>query len=914
MKDEDKTKEGLINELTRLRQRITELERSEAEHKKIKEALQKSQEHERFLTNVLECSSQPFTQGYPDGRLMTYNTAYCNLLGYTKEELRNLKSPTDLTPPEWREVEAKVAEKMRRSGQPQRFEKEYIRKDGSRVPVEVSAHPIFNSKGDLKYYYSFFTDIAKLKKAQVELKESRDHFQALFNVMVDPVVIIDGKGGILEITNAVQKLTGFKREELVGKNFLKINVLTAKSKAIAIKNLAKRLMGMKVAPYEVEAFTKDGKKIAIEVNAAKIMYRTKPGVMIVCRDITERKCAEKALESEKKHLEALFKSIPQGIATQNLEREIIEVNPAFTEMFGYTLDEIRGKDIDEVIVPREKLWEARKITQQYYKGKICVVKTVRKRKDGGLIPVEITGAPIIVDNKQVGVYGIYKDITERRKVGEALRKSEQKYRSLVESTEDSVYLVDRNCTYLFVNKKYLSRFSLPLDKVIGRTYGEFHSEAETREFTQKVKQVYENHTALWYEHRSLRDGRYFLRTLSPVEEPGGRTMAVTVISKDVTERKRAEQSLIQSERLKALGEMAGGVAHDFNNLLAIILGNAQLLEKGLNIYKSEEIRRRLKVIARTAYEGGETVRRLQHFTRREVSTKDFTRIDLNEIVRSAVSSTSPRWKDEAEAKGITIKIKEKLGKLPPLLGNPSELTEVLTNLIFNAVEAMRKGGEITIRTEAEENKAYLYFSDTGPGIPKKIKGKIFDPFFTTKGPRASGLGLSTSYGIIKRHKGEIKVESTEGKGTTFTLSVPIPSELPSKEEELKEPVKISYREILVIDDEESVRDVLGRLLKDEGHRVVLAKTSKEGLAKFKKADFDLVLTDLGMPEMSGWQLAKRIKEINPDIPVGMITGWAPAIPKEKMKEEGVDFILSKPFDLTKVVREVNAALRSKGEV
>ena len=377
------------------------------------------------------------------------------------------------------------------------------------------------------------------------------------------------------------------------------------------------------------------------------------------------------------------------------------------------------------------------------------------------------------------------------------------------------------------------------------------------------------------------------------------------------QRRQAEETLIQSEKLRALGEMAGGVAHDFNNLLAIILGNAQLLEKGLKRYKPKEIKERLKIIVRTASEGGKIVRRLHYFTRTEVSSQDLTRIDLNEIVRETIASTSPCWKDEAEAKGITIRIKEKLGKLPPLWASRSELMEVLTNLIFNALESMSKGGEITIRTEAKQNEVLLYFTDSGQGIPNRIKEKIFDPFFTTKGPQASGLGLSICYGIIKRHQGKIEVESTEGKGTTFTISIPVGPKAPLKKEKLKEPEKISSRKILVIDDEEGIREVLGTIFQDEGHRVVLAETSSKGLAKFKQANFDLVLTDLGMPEISGWQVAKRIKKIDPGVPVGLITGWGVATTKEKMKEKGVDFILSKPFDLTKVVREVNVALKSK---
>ncbi|TET09000.1 response regulator, partial [Candidatus Aerophobetes bacterium] len=246
-----------------------------------------------------------------------------------------------------------------------------------------------------------------------------------------------------------------------------------------------------------------------------------------------------------------------------------------------------------------------------------------------------------------------------------------------------------------------------------------------------------------------------------------------------------------------------------------------------------------------------------------------------------------------------------------LLGSRSELMEVFTNLIFNAVESMSEGGEITIRTEAKENEIFLYFTDTGQGIPDTIKEEIFDPFFTTKGPKTLGLGLSVSYGIIERHQGKIKVESTEGKGTTFTISIPIRRQSPSGEEQLKTPEQVSSPKILVIDDEEGVRDVLGRVLQDEGYRVTLSETTKKGLEEFNQAHFDLVLTDLAMPEMSGWQLAQRIKEIHPSVPVGLITGWAVITSKEKMKERGVDFVVSKPFDYTKVLREVNAALQSQ---
>jgi signal transduction histidine kinase len=274
--------------------------------------------------------------------------------------------------------------------------------------------------------------------------------------------------------------------------------------------------------------------------------------------------------------------------------------------------------------------------------------------------------------------------------------------------------------------------------------------------------------------------------IKPFEERELHSTIEMALYKSKTESKlrkleEAEENLLQSEKLRALGEMVAEVGHHFNNFLAIILLNAELLEKKLKRYRAEGIKERLRIIVWTANEGAEIVRRLQHFTQRQVSIQDFSRIDLNEIVRSVMASTSLHWKDKAEARGTTIKIKEKLGKLPLLLGSRSELMEVLTNLIFNALDAMEEGGEITIRTEAKGNEVLLYFTDTGKGIPKRIKDRIFDPFFTTKDPKASGLGLSVCYGIIKRHKGKIKVDSIKGKGTTFTISIPIPLEVSLEE-------------------------------------------------------------------------------------------------------------------------------------
>jgi CheY-like chemotaxis protein/anti-sigma regulatory factor (Ser/Thr protein kinase) len=244
-------------------------------------------------------------------------------------------------------------------------------------------------------------------------------------------------------------------------------------------------------------------------------------------------------------------------------------------------------------------------------------------------------------------------------------------------------------------------------------------------------------------------------------------------------------------------------------------------------------------------------------------------------------------------------------------GNASELREVLTNMIFNAVEAMPEGGKIEIRTLKKRRDIYIQISDTGVGITEKTKKKVFEPFFTTKPFTNTGLGLSMSYGIVKRFGGEIEVESKVGRGTTFTITLPVGEE---EREETVDPQMIKKgrkARILVIDDEEFVRDVLSRTLAHADHQVTVAEDGRKGVQLFKEGNFDIVLTDLGMPGVSGWEVCRMIKEISPHTPVGMITGWGDERNRGKLEEYGLDFFISKPFDFAQILNVVAEVMESR---
>jgi signal transduction histidine kinase/ActR/RegA family two-component response regulator len=377
--------------------------------------------------------------------------------------------------------------------------------------------------------------------------------------------------------------------------------------------------------------------------------------------------------------------------------------------------------------------------------------------------------------------------------------------------------------------------------------------------------------------------------------------------KDITEKRRMEEQLLQSEKLRALGEMASGVAHDFNNALAIILGNVQLL---LYTAQDQELRETLKTVEKVAKDSAQTVRRLQNFNKKK-GFEEFFKVDLNAIIRDAVEITKPKWKDVVQRKGIHIEMILNFEEVPLVAANASELREVITNMIFNAIEAMKEGGKIEIRTFRRKDKVYIQISDTGMGMSDEVRKKIFEPFFTTKPFTNTGLGLSMSYGIIKRFGGEIEVEAKEGIGTTFTITLPVG--IKGREEVADTSLIRKGRagRILVIDDEELVRVVISQILTQAEHQVTVVENGEYGIQLFGEKEFDIVLTDLGMPTMSGLEVCKAIKEMNPNTPVGMITGWGMEIDQSQNGENGIDFIIPKPFDFNQILNVVAETMESK---
>jgi len=368
---------------------------------------------------------------------------------------------------------------------------------------------------------------------------------------------------------------------------------------------------------------------------------------------------------------------------------------------------------------------------------------------------------------------------------------------------------------------------------------------------------------------------------------------------------KSQDQLVQVERLRALGEMAAGVAHDFNNLLAVVLLRTELL---LARGQAPAVAESLTMIRQAAHDGAQTVRRIQEFTRTR-STRPFGRVDMQQVLQEVVELARPRWRDQAQSRGVSYDVRVEGGTVPLVAGTAEELREALLNLLNNALEAMPAGGTFTFRATAEGDRVVIRAADGGCGMSEETRRRVFEPFFTTKGAQGNGLGLAVVWGIMARHGGEIAVDSVLGQGTTFTIRLPVPAVLPVDQGAADGSRLPRGTRVLVVEDNQEILRSLGDLLRDSGCRVIEALDGTTALARIEVEAVDVVLTDLAMPGISGWEVASACRERHPEARVGLITGFGDQLEPEKLERHGIEFVVAKPFSAEELLRVVAAALR-----
>ena len=513
-------------------------------------------------------------------------------------------------------------------------------------------------------------------------------------------------------------------------------------------------------------------------------------------------------------------------------------------------------------------------------------------------PVLVTVEPVLDERGQtVGAVCTARDLSELRKVEAVARERQSLLKNILESAREAIYALDTEGNYKWCNQAMLDMTGYELDEIIGHHFLERTHEDDREMRTERFADALHGEPQRLESRYLARDGsvRYAAVNSAPIIVDG-QTTGVLGIAHDITEQKQERERAARADKLRALGQLASGVAHDFNNSLAAILGRAQLI---LRRVKDEELIRSLGIIVTAAEDAAATVRRIQTFARKSVAA-ELELLNVGDLLRDAIEITRTRWQNEARAEGLNVDVTLNAEDGCFTRGSASELREVFVNLIVNAVDAMPQGGSLTICCKQMGDRLQVRFADTGTGMNEEVRERVFEPFYTTKGVHGTGLGLAVSYGIIERHQGMITVDSKLGKGTTFYIDLPqaAPDELSS---ELSRPdAQTAPLSVLVVDDEAFVRETLADMLTDLDHKVVAVQGGREAIEKVSTQNFDLVFTDLAMPEMDGWETARAIRKRRPELPVVLVTGYGATAQPPSGELDLVAGIIGKPFDFEQV--------------
>ena len=521
----------------------------------------------------------------------------------------------------------------------------------------------------------------------------------------------------------------------------------------------------------------------------------------------------------------------------------------------------------------------------------------------------------------------------RERAETELEVTEQKYRSIFENAVEGIFLLSPDGRYLSANpamarilgyaspEELISDLDNPARKLYStpNIYNDFLRIAETEgfvsDFETEVRR--KDGTKIWISQnvRVVRDTegavRYFEGTL---EDITGRRQAAdslrevnTELEKALADLKNTQQQVIQQERLRALGQMASGIAHDFNNALMPVTGFAELLLASPAILddKKKTISY-LEIIRTAAGDATHIVARLREFYRTNENSDVFVQVDIKRLAQQAITLTQPKWKNQAQASGAEIRMVGELEDVPSILGDESALREVLTNLIFNAVDAMPRGGTLTLRTCRAGEQGVIEVSDTGLGMSEEVRERCMEPFFSTKGERGTGLGLAMVFGIVQRHEGKIDIRTQAGNGTTFSIRFPLRTMAAGAADAPDASPRQKALRVLVVDDEPQVREVLAAFLESDGHQVRTADHGVDGLRCFLDGTFDIVITDRAMPGMSGGQMAAAIKQFSPKMPIVLLTGFHAANGNDDFSS--IDVIANKPITLPALRETISKAM------
>lgn len=738
-------------------------------------------------------------------------------------------------------------------------------------------------------------------KTEKALLESKELFEKTFLALKDAVFILNSQipPRITDCNPAATEMFGYTKEEMQGRTtvFLHVSEGTLKEFQKDLYHQVEILGYYHMPKFEMKR--KNGAIFSSQHTVLVLLGEEgqRIGWVSVIGDITEHEEADEALRESEKKYKTLTESSLTGIYIIQ-DNEFVFVNKRFADMHGYSMEEMVGREYLKFMHPEEKEQIEQRLSRRLRGEDVPRNYEVRLlHRDGKTLWCEIM-ATVILYNGRPAIMGNFIDITERKETEEALRNSEARYRQMVEYAPTAIYEVDpTNFRIVKVNDV--------MCQILGYTEEEFLSMDPMVLFTEESKQLVLERTAkilageevsdtVEYKVKRKDGSELWALVNTRVFYREGKPVSAISIAQDISERKRLEAQLLQAQKLKAIGTMASGVAHNFRNVLAVISMQGQILR--MKYADSSELKDIAERVNTYVERGAQLVDGLMQFSRRQTK-KEYQPLNLAEVIRETYQLISISFD-----KMITVRTKTPKSLL--VIGDHSELSQVLMNLYANARDAMPKGGELRIEASRQDKKAMVVVKDTGYGMDKETQERCFDPFFTTKEiSKGTGLGLSATYGIVKEHGGEIRVSSKLGRGTTFKLYFPLAlSDERAEQESYTRMIRGRGQKILIVDDETEMCKLMQQLLETLGYRVVCVTSGKTAIRKYKAWQPDAVLLDRNMPEMDGLTCAEKIMGHDPSAKILIMSGYdeddASEMAEEKKKR--LRGYLTKPIDIKKL--------------
>ncbi len=798
------------------------------------------------------------------------------------------------------------------------------RKDGTKLDIETSISLARDRSGNPAGFFGIARDISERRKAEEALRDSEQRYRLLAENANDIIFTTDLNMNVTYVSPSITRLLGFSPEEVTARPVY--NVLTPASLELATTTLREELEleaagngdPARMRLLELEETCKDGSTIWTETTLSFLRdTQGKPvGVLGITRDITERRKAEELIRESEQRYRLLAENANDAIFTTDMSLQPTYVSPSMVRLRGFSPEETMAQNVAETLTPASLELATNTLMKELEieaagnsdPNRLIRLELEAIHKDGYTVWGETTlsflrdssGSPI-------GILGITRDISERRKTEEALRLSEEKFRNVFETSRDLLYIATIDGKMLEYSKSAKELLGYTDEELLKMNIQDHYAYPEERD--KFVRKILDEGYLENYELKLKKKNGALIDTLITAairRDASGTVIGLQGAVKDITRMKRLEQQLLQSEKLSGLGTMISGVAHELNNPLTVIMGNTELmlLDKSISLKDNKSLR----IIFKESERAAKIVSGLLTFAREHRPER--RTIKVNDIIEE-----SYRLREYNLMTNNVEVILSLSPDVPPILADPYQLQQVFTNIIHNARDALMEkgGGTLTMRSFCRDKTISIEFEDNGPGITKENMKKIFDPFFTTKDVgKGTGLGLSMAYGIINEHGGTIEAESVAGNGAIFRVELPV---ITGPDSDITEPgapgiTPVTGKSILVVDDERYIRDLLEQALSERGHKIKTASTVDEAILLSEKNTFDAVVLDIKMPGMGGKELYAHIMINNPELADRMlfITGDVLSDDTQVFLKTTAAKYIEKPFKIDAFMKALNDVL------